>query len=78
MIIDNKKIIKEPTKKTEEVKMYMNDGLSEKEAIDKKLAVQSVCSLLFPQYKVMFTPRSVLLSGEGGSHMIDETNFEFL
>lgn len=25
MIIDNKKIIKEPTKKTEEVKMYMND-----------------------------------------------------
>jgi hypothetical protein len=26
----------------------------------------------------MFTPRSVLLSGEGGSVMIDETNFEFL
>jgi hypothetical protein len=26
----------------------------------------------------MFTPRSVLLSGDGGSIMIDETNFEFL
>jgi hypothetical protein len=27
----------------------------------------------------MFTPRSVLLSGEGGSSiMIDETNFEYL
>ena len=52
--------------------------MSEKEAIDKKLAVQSVCTLLFPKYKVMFTPRSVLLSGEGGSQMIDETNFEFL
>lgn len=52
--------------------------MSEKEAIDKKLAVQSVCTLLFPKHKVMFTPRSVLLSGEGNSIMIDESNFEFL
>jgi hypothetical protein len=26
----------------------------------------------------MFTPRSVLLSGDNGSIMIDESNFEFL
>jgi hypothetical protein len=38
--------------------------MSEKEAIEKKLAVQSVCTLLFPKHKVIFTPRSMLLSGE--------------
>ena len=52
--------------------------MSEKEAINKKMAVQSVCTLLFPKHKVLFTPRSVLLSGEGGQVMIDENNFEFL
>ena len=52
--------------------------MSEKEAADKKFAVQQVCTLLFPKYKVMFTPRSVLLSGENGSVMIDDTNFECL
>ena len=51
--------------------------MSEKEAIEKKLAVQSVCTLLFPKHKVMFTPRSMLLSGEN-QVMIDETNFEAL
>ena len=52
--------------------------MSEKESADKKIAVQSVCTLLFPEYKVLFTPRSVLLSGNGNSIMIDDTNFEFL
>ncbi|MBO5730095.1 MAG: hypothetical protein J6R67_02760 [Treponema sp.] len=52
--------------------------MSEKEVADKKFAVQQVCTLLFPKHRVMFTPRSVLLSGEGGSIMIDENNFEFL
>ena len=52
--------------------------MSEKEAADKKLAVQQVCTILFPQYKVMFTPRSVLLSADGQTIQIDETNFEFL
>ena len=52
--------------------------MQEKEAADKKFAVQQVCTLLFPNHKVMFTPRSVLLSGETGSIMIDETNFEYL
>ena len=52
--------------------------MSEKEAIEKKMAVQQVCTLLFPQYKVMFTPRSILLSGDGMSLMIDDNNFEAL
>ena len=52
--------------------------MSEKEAADKKFAVQQVCTLLFPNYKVVFTPRSVLFNGGESPIMIDETNFEFL
>lgn len=52
--------------------------MSEKEAVDKKFAVQQVCTLLFPEYKVAFTPRSILLNKEGQSFMIDESNFEYL
>ena len=52
--------------------------MSEKETVDKKIAVQQVCTLLFPKYKVMFTPRSMLITGEGQTIQIDENNFEFL
>ena len=52
--------------------------MSEKEAADKKKAVQQVCTLLFPQHKVLFTPRSVLFSGGDQTIQIDEDNFEFL
>ena len=52
--------------------------MSEKEAIDKKVAVQQVCTLLFPKHKVLFTPRSIIFNGEGNSIQIDEENFEYL
>ena len=52
--------------------------MSEKETVDKKIAVQQVCTLLFPKYKVIFTPRSMLITGEGQTIQIDENNFEFL
>ena len=52
--------------------------MSEKEAADKKFAVQQVFTLIFPKYKVMMTPRSVLLSGDGMTIQIDEKNFEYL
>ena len=52
--------------------------MSEKETVNKKIAVQQVCTLLFPKYKVMFTPRSMLITGEGQTIQIDENNFEFL
>ena len=52
--------------------------MQEKEAIDKKIAVQQVCTLLFPQYKVLFTPRSMIINGEGQSITIDESNFDML
>ena len=52
--------------------------MSEKEAADKKAAVQQVCTLIFPHNKVLFTPRSMLITGGEQSIQIDETNFEFL
>ena len=52
--------------------------MSEKEAAEKKVAVQQVCTLMFPQNKVLFTPRSMLITGGEQSIQIDETNFEYL
>ena len=52
--------------------------MSEKEAAEKKFAVQQVCTLLFPKYKISFTPRSIMAIGGDAPIMIDENNFEFL
>ena len=52
--------------------------MQEKEAADKRMAVQQVCALLFPSRKVSFTPRSILVTGEGQTCQIDESNFEAL
>ena len=53
--------------------------MSEKTAADKKAAVQQVFTLMLPKNKVLFTPRSMLITGgEGSNIQIDETNFEFL
>ena len=50
--------------------------MSEKETADKRAAVQQVCTLLFPDCKVLFTPRSMILQGKNGMITIDENNFE--
>ena len=52
--------------------------MSQNEARDKRDAVKQVFTLLFPQYKVMITPRSLVLSTENGNVTIDENNFEYL
>ena len=52
--------------------------MSEKQAADKKAAVQQVLTLLFPDYKVLFTPRSIMVSGKGATIVVDESNFEFI
>lgn len=52
--------------------------MQEKETQDKKAAVLALMQLIFPGVSVMFTPQSILLSGEGQSVMVDENNFEAL
>ena len=44
--------------------------MSEKEAKDKKLAVQQVFTLIFPNNKVLFTPRSLIFSKPGEENII--------
>ena len=50
--------------------------MNEKEAFDKKEATVQVLTLLFPQYKVNLLPRSIMLSQNGETFIIDERNFE--
>ena len=52
--------------------------MSEKDAADKKFAVQQLNTLLFPEYKVVFTPRTMLFMKGDQSIIIDDSNFEFL
>ena len=52
--------------------------MSEKETVDKKIAVQQVATILFPNHKITFTPRSIILLGDNNSVTIDENNFNFL
>ena len=50
--------------------------MQEKETRDKRNATISLLSLLFPSHSVIFTPRSMSLSGETSSITFDENNFE--
>ena len=53
--------------------------MQEKQAKDKKDAVKQVFTLLFPSYKVIFTPQSLLFqTQENESIIVDESNFEQL
>lgn len=52
--------------------------MSEKEAADKKFAVQQVLDLFFPKEKIVFTPRSIIIISEAGNITIDQDNFEYL
>ena len=52
--------------------------MNEKQTADKKDCVLQVLTLLFPNYKVLLTPRSMLFKNNEENIIIDEGNFEFL
>lgn len=52
--------------------------MQEKEAKDKKEATKKVLMLLFPEYKALFTPNSLLLQKDSETVIIDANNFELL
>lgn len=52
--------------------------MNEKETADKKQAVIQLLSLVIPEYKAVFTPRSLILSNGNNNIIIDENNFEIL
>lgn len=51
--------------------------MKEKEMAEKKDSVINVFSLIFPKYKTLFTPRSIILRSDT-QIMIDDSNFEIL
>lgn len=52
--------------------------LNEPQMADKKVQVLQVLALLFPGFKVIITPRSMLLNQQDRNIIIDESNFEIL
>ena len=50
--------------------------MSSDEAVEKKQDVLQLLTLLFPQYKIILTPRSILFNGNDSQSMIDESNFD--
>lgn len=52
--------------------------MAEPSEVEKKEAVKQVLQLLFPSYKVSFTPRSLLFVGTELTATVDEMNFDAL
>lgn len=50
--------------------------LEDKKTSDKKLAVQQVLQLLFPEFKILLTPRAFMFNQGSENLMIDESNFD--
>ena len=49
-----------------------------KETANKKEIVKQLFLIIFPKYKVLFTPNSILFQDDNGNHMVDANNFESL
>ena len=52
--------------------------VGEKQTADKAEAVKQVLALVFPQYKIMFSPRSIIFQKDTETFLVDENNFEQL
>ena len=52
--------------------------MNDKSTLDKKEKVIEVLGILFPNYKVIFTPRTLLFKNDDLNIIIDENNFESL
>lgn len=52
--------------------------MKEKETLDKKIAVQQIFPLFFPEYTVNILPRSLAFRGKSGIITVDDKNFDAL
>lgn len=52
--------------------------MGDKDSHSKKESVVELFTILFPKYKVLFSPQSLIFQGEDGPHIVDSSNFEFL
>ena len=73
MVIEDESLLEE----TNNFQIFMT-VMSQSETKDKKRSTELVLSLLFPKYKVIISPRSLIFSSNGETITIDENNFDFL
>lgn len=73
MLAEDKTILTE----TNNFQIFMTIMLEPK-ALDKKYATQQLLSILFPAYKIAFTPNSILFIANDNNIIIDANNFESL
>ena len=52
--------------------------MNDKESVDRKQAILTLFSLIFPTKKITLLPTSIILSSDGETAVIDENNFEVL
>ena len=50
--------------------------LNESKTADQKRCVQQVLQLILPEYKIMFTPRAIMVNLNSENFIIDESNFD--
>lgn len=50
--------------------------LEQSKDADKKIAISTLLMLLFPEYKVVMMPKSIIVTGEGDPILIDDNNFD--
>lgn len=76
----NKKIISQDESllnNTNNFQIFMTI-MSEKETISQKKAVEQLFTLIFPNYKIIFSPRSLIFIIDDHQFIIDENNFDYL
>lgn len=79
LCVDKKLYIEDETllETTSNFQIFMT-MINESQMADKKNCVIQVMSLLFPNHKAIFTPRSIVLNQKEANVTIDEGNFEIL
>lgn len=73
MFIEDKNVLEEVSN----FQIFMT-VMQEKETADKKRNVVDLMSILLPTKKVLFTPMSMIIQGDGESITVDESNFDNL
>lgn len=52
--------------------------MSDKKLVEKKQKTKGVLPIIFPDYQVVFSPRSLIFTKEDKSYLVDESNFDVL
>lgn len=77
--IDKKNLIKDESllQETSNFQIFMK-AIFDERMKDKKKDVEKLFSLLFPNYKIVFLPASIIMTNQGEKAVLDDSNFQVL